>query len=136
MYFTSAYLSRIQPHSKYPELQPHQTSALFSVLTGPFSTSPAIPIRLPSDLHTGRPQLRIPLTQVLSVPRNALSLSFFLSFSLSFFLLFRATPAANGGSRARGQIGAVATGLRHSHNNARSEPHLQSTPRLSAMLDP
>jgi len=31
---------------------------------------------------------------------------------------------ACGGSQARGLIGAVAAGLRHSHSNARSKPHL------------
>ena len=41
-----------------------------------------------------------------------------------FFDLFRSTPTAYGGSQATGQIGAVAPGLCHSHNNARSEPHL------------
>ena len=46
------------------------------------------------------------------------------------FCLFRATPAAYGGSQARGLIRAVATSLRHSHSNARSEPHLQPTPQL------
>ena len=41
-----------------------------------------------------------------------------------FFVLFliRATPVAYGGSQARGPIRAVATCLRHSHSNARSEP--------------
>ena len=33
-------------------------------------------------------------------------------------------PAAHGGSQARGQMGAVAAGLHHSHNNLGSEPHL------------
>ena len=33
-----------------------------------------------------------------------------------------------GGSQARGLIGAIAVGLRHSH--ARSEPRLQPTPQL------
>ena len=44
----------------------------------------------------------------------------------SFFgvLLSRATPAAYGGSQARGQIGATASSLHHSHSNARSEPCL------------
>ena len=50
-------------------------------------------------------------------------------------LLLRATPVIYGGSQARGQIGAVATGLHHSHSNARSEPHLRPTPQLMAMLD-
>ena len=31
---------------------------------------------------------------------------------------------AYGSSQARGQIGATAAGLHHSHSNARSEPHL------------
>ena len=34
-----------------------------------------------------------------------------------FFGLFRAIPTAYGGSQARGQIEAVAAGLRHSHSN-------------------
>ena len=51
---------------------------------------------------------------------------FFLVF-LSFFL--RATPAAYGDSQARGPIGAVATGLHHSHSNTGPEPCLQPTPQ-------
>ena len=55
-----------------------------------------------------------------------------------FFCLSRATPTAYGGSQARGRIGAVASGLRHSHShsNTRSEPSLQPTPQLTAMPDP
>ena len=34
-----------------------------------------------------------------------------------FFLLFRAAASAYGGSRARGQVGATAAGLHHSHSN-------------------
>jgi len=37
---------------------------------------------------------------------------------------------AYGGSQTRGQMGAIATGLRHSHSNTGSEPHLQTTPQL------
>ena len=48
--------------------------------------------------------------------------------------LFRATPAAYGGSQARVLIRAVAAGLHHS--NARSEPHLWPTPQFMAMPDP
>ena len=62
---------------------------------------------------------------------------------LSFFLvvvvvvaIFWAAPVAYGGSQARGQIGAVATGLRQSNSNAGSEPRLQPTPQLTAMLEP
>ena len=56
-----------------------------------------------------------------------------------FFFVFafsRATPSAHGGSQASGRIGAVTTGLHQSHSNAGSEPHLQPTPQLTAMLDP
>ena len=46
-----------------------------------------------------------------------------------------AAPAAYGGSQARGQIGAVATGLHQSHSNTGSEPRLQPTPQLTATPD-
>ena len=58
---------------------------------------------------------------------------------MNFFGLFafsRAAPVAYGGSQARGLIRAVAAHLYHSHSNARSESHLQTTPQLMAMLDP
>ena len=53
---------------------------------------------------------------------------------LSLLFLW-AAPAAYGGSQARSRIGAGATGLRQSHSNAESEPRLQPTPQLTAMLD-
>ena len=40
-----------------------------------------------------------------------------------------------GGSQARGQIGAVAASLCHSHSNVGSAQHLRSIPELTAMLD-
>ena len=46
------------------------------------------------------------------------------------------TPTAYGGSQARGPIGVTATGLRHSHRNIRSKPHLLPTPQLTATPDP
>ena len=52
------------------------------------------------------------------------------------FCLFMATPAAYGGSQARDLIRATAAGLHHSHNNAGSEPRLQTTPQLTAKPDP
>ena len=55
---------------------------------------------------------------------------------VEFFFLLKATLAVYGGSHARGQIGAVATGLHHSPSNAGSEPHLQPTPQLTGMQDP
>ena len=54
---------------------------------------------------------------------------------LAWELLY-ATPAALGGSQARGQIRAVAPGLHDSHSNARSELYLPPTPQLMATLDP
>ena len=51
-------------------------------------------------------------------------------------LLFRAAPAAYGGSQARDQIRAVAASLYHSHSNTRSELHLQLMLKLEATPDP
>ena len=66
-----------------------------------------------------------------------ISLFFFITFFfLVFCPFFRAAPAAFGDSQARDPIGAVAAGLHHSHSNARSEPRLQPTPQLMAVLDP
>ena len=62
----------------------------------------------------------------------------YLFIYLFFFWLFAfatASPAAYGGSQARGRIGAVATGLRQSHSNVGSEPRLQPTPQLMATPD-
>ena len=59
---------------------------------------------------------------------------FFIFAFTSFF--FRAAPAAHGGSQAKGQIGATAASLRHSHSNTRFQPRLRPTPQLKATLDP
>ena len=62
-----------------------------------------------------------------------------MEISYLFICLFAfsmAAPAANGGSQARGLIGAVALSLYHSHSNVRSEPRLQPTPQLTATQDP
>ena len=42
---------------------------------------------------------------------------------------------ADGGSQARGRIGAVATRICQSHSNTGCEPRLQPTPQLTATLD-
>ena len=60
----------------------------------------------------------------------------YLLFFWSFFVFSRAAPTAYGGSHARGQIGAVASGLHHSHSNSGSGLPLQPTPQLTAMPDP
>ena len=56
--------------------------------------------------------------------------------SFLFCYVFRVAPVAYGSSQARGQIGATAACLHHSHSNRGSEPHLQPTPQLAAMPDP
>ena len=53
-------------------------------------------------------------------PKCALHFFFFFVF---FFAISSAAPVAYGSSQARGQIGAVATGLRQSHSNAGSLTH-------------
>ena len=66
-------------------------------------------------------------------------LFYFIYSSLVFILshlIFRATLTVYGGSQARSRIRAVATGLRHSHSHAKSEPCLQPTPQLRVMPDP
>ena len=45
-------------------------------------------------------------------------------FLFFFFFFFRAVLAAYGGSQSRGQIGAVAASVHHSHSDAGSEPCL------------
>ena len=59
-----------------------------------------------------------------------------LSFIYLLFWLYKATPAAYGGSQARGLIGATAAGLRQSHSNTKSVLRLQAMPQLTAMLGP
>ena len=49
---------------------------------------------------------------------NHLGLGGFLFFVCLFVCLIRATLMAYGSSQARGQIGAVAAGLHHSHNGS------------------
>ena len=41
------------------------------------------------------------------------------------FCLFRAAAVAYGGSQDRGQIGAVASGLHHSHSNSNARSELR-----------
>ena len=64
------------------------------------------------------------------------SLFLFFVFFFGLFAFSRAAPVAHGGSQARGLIGAVAAELHQSHSNAGSEPRLQPTPQLTAVLDP
>ena len=50
--------------------------------------------------------------------------------------LFWAAPVVYGCSQARGPIRAVATGLCHSHSNARSKPSMPPKPQLPETPDP
>ena len=51
------------------------------------------------------------------------TLFYFIYYYYYYYCLSRAAPKANGSSQARGQIGAAAAGLRHSHSNTRSLTH-------------
>ena len=81
----------------------------------------------------------------INIPRNLLRCTFwrwtvyctlFTPQKSFFFFLFRATPAAYGSSQAKGWIRAAPAGLRHSHSNVGSEPHLRPTPQLMVTPDP
>ena len=60
-------------------------------------------------------------------------LNFLFKKIFFLFCLFRSIPTAYGSSQSRGQFGATAANLHHSHSNAGSEPHLWPTPQLMAM---
>ena len=62
--------------------------------------------------------------------------SFYVWLFFFFFVFFRATPVARGGSQATDLIGAIAAGLHHSHRNPASEPDLQPTPQLTVVPEP
>ena len=59
---------------------------------------------------------------VCGCPAGGLQTSFLIFFFFCLFAISWIAPAAYGGSLARGCIGAIATSLRQSHSNARSEP--------------
>ena len=75
-------------------------------------------------------------------PKNRQILIFIPSFkNLDFFFFFCLCflgphPMAYGGSQTRGQMGATATSLHHSHSNVGSKLHLRPTPQLKATMDP
>ena len=107
---------------------------------------PALPLHWPYDLWPSDWSLWTSSTAVvinwnnmeewcstLMGHSNAILLQIFFFI---FFFLFMATSAAYGGSQARGPVGATAASLYHSHSNARSKPHLRTTPQLMATLDP
>ena len=74
--------------------------------------------------------------ELVSVLQGSSLCPFFqIFFFFGLFVFSRATPSACGGSQARGLIGAAAASLHHSHSNSGSEPRLQPTPQLTAILD-
>ena len=74
----------------------------------------------------------MPLNYMLNNVKTVNCMGFFLGGGT----MVRAAPTAYGSSQNSGRIRAVATGLHHRHRNVRSEPHLLSTPQLSATPDP
>ena len=81
---------------------------------------------------------RTPITYIISKMPNKSEVGFFVVFLVFCFCFcfLRAAPVAFGNSQARGQIGAVADGLYHTHSKARSEPFLQPTSKFTATPDP
>ena len=53
-----------------------------------------------------------------------------------FIYFVTTTPTSYGSSGARGQIGATAAGLSHSHSKAGSKPHLRPRLQSEAMPNP
>ena len=79
------------------------------------------------EAHSGirDPKLRMPLIWNMDKVRRQAILYVLIYFILFFSVCsFRAAPLAYGSSQARGGIRAAAAGLRHSHSNTGSEPHL------------
>ena len=63
------------------------------------------------------------LRSFIQMTLNSPGCFFLFCFVCLFFVFFRATPAAHGGSQARGRIRAVAAGLHLSHSKAGSSTH-------------
>ena len=73
-----------------------------------------------SPVHRCMPPLWV-ITPLVSIESRWLRWAW--SFYFLFIYLFRATLKVYGGAQAKGWIGAVATGLHHSHSNAGSLTH-------------
>ena len=93
-------------------------SLLFSIILGGFNSQT---IKFTSLKCTSQGVLNV-FTGSGKLRHNLIVFHF-----LFLFLLFRATPAAYGGSQAWGRIRAVAASLHASHSNAGYEPHLHVT---------
>ena len=75
-------------------------------------------------LGRSKQQISTTLVGVSSLRETQVIVPFLEVLFFFFFLLFRATHAAYEGSQVRGQIGATAAGLHHSHSNVGSEMYL------------
>ena len=56
--------------------------------------------------------------------------------TMPFFFFFRVAGATYGSSQAWGPVRTAAASLCNSHSNTTFQPHLQSTPQLTATPDP
>ena len=74
--------------------------------------------------------------RILAIVNNNEHGNINISTSHFIFVFFRAAPVAYRTSQARGPIGAVAAGLRHSHSHATSELRLRPTQQLMGTPDP
>ena len=96
--------------------------------------------RLPRDFFSLRSISSLPFAFIqvfvlfLTLPPGSTAKTpIFIFFFFFFFpFLFRAIPAAHGSSQGRGQIGASAANLHHSHSNTGSKPHLLLRLQLAA----
>ena len=82
-----------------------------------------------SILHTG-----FNLWNTLDSVEKTFIFIYLFIYLFLVFCPFRAAPVACGASQARGLMGAVAAGLRHSHMGSELCP--RPTPQLTAMPDP
>ena len=116
-----------------------QNTQPFYSLTPPHTPTPSSPARSLQLINLQLRQLFLvtdPICWLFCVQHMSVSIAYLQGFVLVFgFCLFRAAPTAYGSSQNWGQIGAAASGLHHSHSNTGSEPHLQPTPQLTALLD-
>ena len=113
----------------------------------PVLSHPESPQGAPWEVAKGlaRPSPIVTMLSILRAPLRGAAViclmaapSFVFFFGGGVFCFFRAALKAHGSSHDRGQIGAVASDLchSHSHSNSRCKPRLGPTPQLTATPDP
>ena len=113
-----------------PVLAPQDREASFSSLCSGINTRKGLFLQPPAEaLRLCHPPHPRPQKVCKCLTRKR---------SPDFFFSPRAAPETYGGSRARGLIGAEATGLCHSHSNVGSEPDcdLHHSSRQRRILNP